>query len=118
MYYQVPLKIDKQEDGLWRVEAPSLQGCFVDAPTLADALHQIHEVIAMCLDLDQEEGRPLPPDVQMGETLPLRAVISVIPDEIEFYRVLPDGHRVPASAAAREKAAKGGTKPGRKKRAA
>ncbi|MSQ07277.1 MAG: type II toxin-antitoxin system HicB family antitoxin [Dehalococcoidia bacterium] len=118
MYYQVPVKIDKQEDGLWRVEAPSLQGCFVDAPTLADALRQIQEVIAMCLDIDEEEGRPLPPDVQMGEALPMSAVISVIPDEIEFYRVLPNGQRVTASAAAREKAAKGGSKQGRKKRAA
>lgn len=103
MYYQVPLKISKQEDDLWRVEAPSLQGCFVDEPTLAEALYEIHEVIAMFLDLDQEESHPLPEEVKVSNNLPLYASIVVAPDEIEFYRVLPDGTRVPASAAAREK---------------
>lgn len=103
MYYQVPLKISKQEDGLWRVEVPDLQGCFVDEPTLAEALYQIHEVIAMFLDLNQEEGYPLPEQVKVSETLPLHASIPVFPDEIEFYSVLPTGERVPASAAARQR---------------
>jgi len=99
-YYQVPLEISKQEDGLWRVEAPSLQGCFVDEPTLAEALYQIHEVIAMLIDILQEEGRPLPPEVQVRETLPLLATIPVALEEIEFCRVAPEGKHVPASAAA------------------
>lgn len=107
MYYQVPLKITKQEDGLWRVEAPSLQGCFVDAPTLAEGLSQIYEGIAMILDLEQEKGRPLPQEVKVSRALPLDASIPVFPDEVEFYNVLPNGDRVAASAAARERLAKG-----------
>jgi len=85
------------------VEAPSLQGCIVEAPTLAEALYEVHEVIAMLLDLDQREGRPLPEDIEKSSRLPLYASIPVAPDEIEFYRVLPDGTYVPASRAAREK---------------
>ena len=107
MYYQVPLKITKQEDGLWRVEAPSLQGCVVDAPTLAEGLSQIYEGIAMMLDLEREKGRPLPEAVKVSRTLPLYASIPIFPDEVEFYNVLPNGDRVPASAAARERLARG-----------
>ena len=115
MYYQVPLKISKQEDGLWRVEAPSLPGCFVDEPILAEALYEIHEVIAMFLDLNQEESYPLPEEVKVSENLPLYASIPVIPDEIEFYNVLPTGERVPASAAARQRMAKIEPRFGRRK---
>ena len=103
MYYQVPLKVTKQEDGLWRVEAPSLPGCFVDEPTLAEALYQMHEVVAMFLDLNQEERCPLPDEVKVCRTLPLYATIPVAPDEIEFHRVLPNGDRVAASSGARGK---------------
>ena len=103
MYYQVPLKIAKQEDGLWRIEDPSLPGCFVDEPTLAEALYQIHEVVAMFLDLNQEERRPLPEEVEVSRILPLYATLPVAPDEIEFYRVLPNGDRVAASSRAKGK---------------
>jgi len=107
MYYQVPVKITKQEDGLWRIEAPDFPGCFVDAPTLAKGLSQIYEGIAMMLDLERKEGRPLPEAVKASTTVPLFASIPVFPDEVEFYNVLPNGDRVPASAAARERLTKG-----------
>lgn len=113
MYYQIPLKITKQEDSLWRIEAPSLPGCFVDASTLADALYQVHEVVAMFLDLNQEEGRPLPEEITANETGPLYATVPVAPDEIDFYKVLPKGERVPASSAAKEKPQRGKRKHGR-----
>ena len=103
MYYQVPVKITKQEDGLWRIEAPDFPGCFVDEPTLAEALYQMQEVAAMFLDLIQEEGQPLPQEVKASGTVPLYTTIPVAPDEIEFYKVLPNRQRVPASAAAAEK---------------
>ena len=84
-----------------------MQGCVVDDPTLAQALYEVHEVIAMLLDVNQEEGRPLPEEVKVSRTLPLYASIPVFPDEVEFYNVLPNGDRVPASAAARERLARG-----------
>lgn len=51
MYYQVPVEINQQEDGLWRADALSLQGYWVDAPTLAHALTEMPQIIAMVLDL-------------------------------------------------------------------
>ena len=56
MYFQVPIEIIQMEDGLWRAEAPSLQGCWVDAPTMKHALAEMPQVIAMVLDLDLEKG--------------------------------------------------------------
>ena len=84
-----------------------MPGCFVDAPTLAEGLPQIYEGIAMMLDLEREEGHPLPEAVKASRTLPLYASIPVFPDEVEFYNVLPNGDRVPASPAARERLARG-----------
>lgn len=107
MQYQVPLEISKQGDGLWRVKAPSLPGCFVDEPTLADALYEIHEVIAMFIDIHQEEGRPLPDEIKESTTLPIQVTIPVSPAEIAFDRVLPNGDRVPASAGKSGKRQKG-----------
>ncbi len=87
MYYQVPLEINKQEDGLWRVDAPSLQGCWVDAGTLEEALSEIQEVIAMVIDAYQEESWPLPKEVTTTDILPLQAIMPVAVGEHKFRRV-------------------------------
>jgi predicted RNase H-like HicB family nuclease len=57
--YEVQLQIGRQEDGLWRVEAPGLQGCWVDAPTVEQAIADIQEVIAMAVD-DSNAGMGAP----------------------------------------------------------
>lgn len=86
MYYNVPVTISKQEDGLWRVEAPDLQGCFVDAETLEQALAEIHEVIAMMIDVYAEDGRPLPSSVTASDKLPLTTTVPVVLSEHRFRR--------------------------------
>ena len=86
MYYNVPVEISKQEDGLWRVDASCLQGCWVDGDTLEQALADIHEVIAMVLDVYKEQGRPLPPELSGGDALPITISIPVCPTEHKFRR--------------------------------
>lgn len=86
MFYNVPVTINKQEDGLWRVEAPDLQGCWVDAPTLEKALAEIHEVIAMVVDVYKEKGWPLPETVKKCDQLPITMTLAVCPTEHEFHR--------------------------------
>jgi predicted RNase H-like HicB family nuclease len=63
--YQVQVSIGRQEDGLWRVEVPDLHGCWVDAPTLAQALSEIQEVIAMVIDYSNEQGWSRPSSVAL-----------------------------------------------------
>lgn len=95
MYYKVPVQISKQEDGLWRVEAPDLQGCFVDAETIEQALAEIHEVVAMMVDVYQEKGWVLPTSVVQEEHLPVSTMLPICVTEHKF-------RRIPASAAKRK----------------
>ena len=86
MYYQVPIEMNQQEDGLWRAEAPSLQGCWVDAPTLAHALAEMPQVIAMVLHLYLEKDWPIPAEVSSTETLPIRFSLPIAIDQSDFRR--------------------------------
>ena len=79
--YQAQVSIGRQEDGLWRAEVRDLQGCWVDAPTLAEALSEIQEVIAMVIDYSNEQGWPLPASVTPLTTEPAVAHLPVILDE-------------------------------------
>jgi predicted RNase H-like HicB family nuclease len=72
--YAVPVKIAKQEDGLWRVECPTFQGCFVDDPDLSQALADIQETIRMYIDLYRERGKELPAEID-----PDASVLTLIP---------------------------------------
>ena len=58
--YSFPVLVGKQDDGLWRVECPALQGCFVDDPSLDQALADMYEVMRTFVEIYREEGRPLP----------------------------------------------------------
>lgn len=75
--YAVLIKIGKQEDGLWRVECPAFQGCFVDDPDLSRALADVQEAIKIYIDLYRESGKDLPaeidPDASMLTLIPIAA---------------------------------------------
>jgi predicted RNase H-like HicB family nuclease len=84
--YQVELRVGRQEDGLWRVEVPGLQGCWVDAPTLSQAIGDIQEGIAMALDEYEEKGWKLPESVAPLAGEPTSAVVPVLIGEHTFTR--------------------------------
>ncbi len=46
---QLPVIIEKDEDGFYTVECPIFQGCYSQGKTLDKALKNIKEVIALCL---------------------------------------------------------------------
>jgi predicted RNase H-like HicB family nuclease len=79
--YQVQVNIGRQEDGLWRVEVPDLHGCWVDAPTLAQTLSEIQEIIAMVISYANEQGWPLPSSVTPLTTEPGVAQLPIILSE-------------------------------------
>lgn len=92
--YQVAIQIGRQEDGLWRVEVPGLHGCWVDAPTLAQAIADIQEVIAMAVDDSNEQGWRLPTSVTPLENEPEKATLPVLISEHRFVRAKPRPARV------------------------
>ncbi|MFV1967961.1 MAG: type II toxin-antitoxin system HicB family antitoxin [Pirellulaceae bacterium] len=51
--------MDRDEDGVWVVECPSIPGCVSQGPTKAEALQNIQDAIRGCLDVRAERGMPL-----------------------------------------------------------
>jgi predicted RNase H-like HicB family nuclease len=54
-----PVTINRDEDGVWVVECPSIPGCVSQGVTRAKALKNIREAIKLCLEVRLERGLPL-----------------------------------------------------------
>lgn len=62
--WKVKVEIKPWPDGGYIAEAPALQGCWVVAPTVAEAISDIYEVIEMSITSRLERDEPLPEGVQ------------------------------------------------------
>ena len=51
--------IDRDEDGVWIVECPSIPGCVSQGQTKQEALENVKDAIAACLQVRAERGMPL-----------------------------------------------------------
>jgi predicted RNase H-like HicB family nuclease len=51
--------LDRNEDGIWVVRRPSIPGCVSQGKTKDEALANIKEAIALCLEVRAEQGLPL-----------------------------------------------------------
>ncbi|MGH6815232.1 MAG: type II toxin-antitoxin system HicB family antitoxin [Hyphomicrobiaceae bacterium] len=51
--------IDRDEDGVWVVECPAIPGCVSQGDTKEQAIDNIKEAIAVCLEVRAEYGLPL-----------------------------------------------------------
>lgn len=47
---QLPIIVERDDNGLYTVECPLFQGCYTQGKTLDEALKNIQEVIALVLD--------------------------------------------------------------------
>ena len=57
MKFQVTL--DRDEDGVWIVECPAIPGCVSQGYSKNEALSNIQDAIALCLQVRAEQGLPL-----------------------------------------------------------
>lgn len=55
--HQLPVVIEKDEDGFYVVECPVFSGCYTQGKTLDEALKNIREVIELCLE--ERENREM-----------------------------------------------------------
>ena len=62
-----PVTIDRDEDGVWVVECPSIPGCVSQGQTRDEALRNIEEAIALCLEVRAERGLPLTVETRQVE---------------------------------------------------
>jgi len=53
------ITIDRDEDGVWIVECPSIPGCVSQGHTKEEALENIKDAIRECLQVRAEKGYPL-----------------------------------------------------------
>ncbi len=57
MTFQVT--IDRDEDGVWVAECPSIPGCVSQGTTKGGALKNVRKAIKLCLEVRAERGMPL-----------------------------------------------------------
>jgi predicted RNase H-like HicB family nuclease len=65
MRFQVTL--DRDEDGVWVVQCPSIRGCVSQGKTREEALENIKEAITLCLEVRAEKGLPLTIETEQVE---------------------------------------------------
>lgn len=51
--------LDRDEDGVWIAECPSMPGCVSQGATREEAIANIREAIAACLEVRADRGMPL-----------------------------------------------------------
>ena len=54
-----PVTLDRDEDGVWIVECPSIPGCVSQGHSKDEALSNIQDAISLCLQVRAEQGLPL-----------------------------------------------------------
>lgn len=64
---KLSVTLDRDEDGVWIAECPAIPGCVSQGKTKAAALKHIEEAIALCLEVRNERGLPLPIETRQVE---------------------------------------------------
>ncbi len=61
--------VDRDEDGIWVAECPSIPGCVSQGKTKDEALENIKEAIKLCLEVRAEKGLPLSIETSQVEVI-------------------------------------------------
>ena len=59
--------IERDEDGVWIVECPSIPGCVSQGATKNEAIENIKDAIKVCLEVRAEKGLPLTVETRQVE---------------------------------------------------
>jgi len=59
--------IERDEDGVWVVECPSIPGCVSQGATKGEAIENIKDAIKVCLEVRAEKGLPLTVETRQVE---------------------------------------------------
>ena len=64
---QLTVTLYQDEDKVWVVECPAIPGCVSQGQTRSEALTNIREAIALCLEVRAEQGYPLTVETEQVE---------------------------------------------------
>lgn len=59
--------LDRDEHGVWVAECPSIPGCVSQGENREEALNNVREAIALCLEVRSERGMPLTVETRQVE---------------------------------------------------
>ena len=59
--------LDRDEDGIWVAECPSIPGCVSQGTSREEALSNVREAIQLCLEVRSERGLPLTVETRQVE---------------------------------------------------
>lgn len=66
---KLTVTLDRDEDGVWIVECPSIPGCVSQGQTREEALENIRDAITACLQIRAELGLPLTIETHQVEVM-------------------------------------------------
>jgi predicted RNase H-like HicB family nuclease len=66
---KLSVTLDRDEDGIWVAECPSIPGCVSQGKTKTEALKNIKEAVAQCIEVRAERGLPLTIETRQVEVL-------------------------------------------------
>jgi len=61
------ITLERDEDGVWIAECPSIPGCISQGATKDEAVENIREAILGCLEVRAEQGMPLTVETRLLE---------------------------------------------------
>lgn len=64
---KLTVSLDRDENGIWIIECPSIPGCVSQGSTREEALENIKEAIQLCLEVRAEQGLPLTVETRQVE---------------------------------------------------
>ena len=80
MIARIPLLLEPQPEGGYTVTSPLLPELITEGDTLSEAMANAEDAFAVVLEIYEDEGRSLPPGVQVddaSEPVSVEAVINV-----------------------------------------
>ncbi|MCF3623715.1 type II toxin-antitoxin system HicB family antitoxin [Planktothrix agardhii 1801] len=66
---KLTVTLDRDEDGVWIVECPSIPGCISQGQTREEALQNIRDAITACIQVRAERGLPLTIETHQVEVM-------------------------------------------------
>jgi predicted RNase H-like HicB family nuclease len=63
------ITIDRDEDGVWVAECPSIPGCVSQGGTKDEAIVNVRDAIKACLEVRAERGMPLTVEIRQVEVM-------------------------------------------------
>jgi len=62
--YVLPVEVESLEDGRYLAVCDPIQGCHAEGDTVAEALENLEDAARILLELQKEDGVPLPSELE------------------------------------------------------